>query len=243
MLALDPEFGLQLATSGLAAPGTLLTLLSVGLLIRVEGRRRRQEEISRAIHELRRPLQALMLAPPSRDGRAEPALTALDLALAALGDLESLLGHDVHRPQGLRAPQISWRRLLEDAADRWGQAAWLRGGSIELGSCLDWGGPEDGSLAVALSRALDNLIVNALVHGGPQVELSLVSSGRRLSLTVTDRGPRPASRRPASRRHHGHGLQIVAGIAARLGGSFQLQRGGQETTARLDFPCRKGVAP
>ena len=50
---------------------------------------------------------------------------------------------------------------------------------------------------VALSQALDNLIVNAIEHGGPMVEVGARRHGRRLEITVTDSGRRPAT---ASRR-------------------------------------------
>jgi len=104
--------------------------------------------------------------------------------------------------------------------------------------------------ASELSRAVENLIENALVHGPPEgpVTVSLASSddGARALLTVQDEGPGPdhgdrdrlferfwrgpgASARPGS----GLGLSIVAAIAARHGGDVRVD--GSAFT--LDLPA------
>jgi signal transduction histidine kinase len=89
-----------------------------------------------------------------------------------------------------------------------------------------------------LTRALGNLVENALVHGPDEgsVSVSVVSADDRVLLTVRDMGPGPdpsevdrlferfwrgpdASTRPGS----GLGLSIVAAIAERHGGSVRVQ--------------------
>jgi signal transduction histidine kinase len=89
-----------------------------------------------------------------------------------------------------------------------------------------------------LTRALGNLVENALVHGPDEgsVSVSVVSADDRVLLTVRDMGPGPdpsevdrlferfwrgpdASARPGS----GLGLSIVAAIAERHGGSVRVQ--------------------
>jgi signal transduction histidine kinase len=107
--------------------------------------------------------------------------------------------------------------------------------------------------ASELTRAVENLVENALVHGpaGGRVTVSVAYSGdmRHALLTVSDEGPGPdpgdhdrlferfwrgpgASARPGS----GLGLSIVAAIAARHGGKVRVQ--GSAFT--LDLPARVG---
>ena len=97
-----------------------------------------------------------------------------------------------------------------------------------------------------LSRALENLVENALVHGPEDgvVTISLCSVSGRARLSVRDEGPGPdaadrerlferfwrgagASGRPGS----GLGLSIVAAIAARHGGAVRVD--GSEFTLEL----------
>jgi two-component system, OmpR family, sensor kinase len=89
-----------------------------------------------------------------------------------------------------------------------------------------------------LTRALENLVENALVHGPDEgsVNVSVASAGDRVLLTVRDMGPGPdptevdrlferfwrgpdASARPGS----GLGLSIVAAIAERHGGAVRVE--------------------
>lgn len=253
MAGFDPDLiGLFTGTE-LAAPGTLVTLLAGGLAAGQAKRRRRERRIDLALHELRRPLQALLLLQPSSGGdRGRRELTAIDLALAALADLESALD---------RARQVSvlpetspvdgaqsWNRLLTDAADRWQQAAWLRGGNIAVECLVGDGTRVDGADEVELARALDNLILNALIHGGGHVVLQAERHSSEVVLRVCDRthrgpeapnnerqvgGTRQGNRRV---RRHGQGLRAVRQIAARHGGYFKLHRHDDGATAILKLP-------
>jgi signal transduction histidine kinase len=129
---------------------------------------------------------------------------------------------------------------------RWQSRAKLSGGSVALRwhaggeVVLDGDGP-------ALSQALDNLIVNAIEHGGPLIVVEGRLSGGRLRVTVSDSGrcSRPASRRgsPAEviarlsgRRRHGHGLAVVRRVAAAHGGRFILRRSDSGSVAALELP-------
>jgi len=103
--------------------------------------------------------------------------------------------------------------------------------------------------ADALSRALANLIENALVHGPPDgaVRVELRTADGRARISVTDEGPGPA---PGERAHlferfwrgdaaggrpgAGLGLPIVAAIARRHGGSASVD-GSQFT---IELPVR-----
>jgi signal transduction histidine kinase len=148
--------------------------------------------------------------------------------------------------------------LLDAARRRWrGQAA-LLGGTIAVRPDADEGLVEGDRLDLA--AALDNLIANALQHGGPRVELAADLVGGRVCLAVVDSGDgagRRAGEREAQRRgrearrrrerrapfgrlsgraRHGHGLRLVRRTAARHGGTFALHRGARGTSAVLELP-------
>ena len=231
---------LRIASPAVVAPGTLATLLSWGMFTGVARRRQHRQRVHRAMHELRRPLQALLLVPEVGSRRPDAALTALDLALVALGDLESLLEGGSHRP--LPESGQSWARLVEDAAERWRQAAWLRGGGITVSYSdrLDHRGLSRAD-AVDLARALDNLIVNALIHGGPQIDLRLVGGAGAITISVSDSGTRGRTGSACRNGHRGvrsgHGIAIVEEIVALRGGRFRLHRDGRGTVAELHLPA------
>jgi signal transduction histidine kinase len=100
-----------------------------------------------------------------------------------------------------------------------------------------------------ISQALDNLIVNALQHGGSRVLVDGRTVGGRLRIAIADDGAsgwseaedgprsaragRPRRRRP---RRHGHGLEVVRSVVAAHRGRFALQRSEQGSVAVLDLP-------
>ena len=99
----------------------------------------------------------------------------------------------------------------------------------------------------ALAQALDNLIVNAIEHGGPEIVVEARLGRGRLRLAVVDTGREPArSTRPgrwagpvarlSGRRRHGHGLRVVGRTAAAHGGDFRLHRRERRTEAVLELP-------
>jgi signal transduction histidine kinase len=213
----------------------VLAMVMVGERLRA-GRRR--EALNRALHELRRPLQ--MLALSSRTPlRASSG--PLELAIAALAELD----REINGGAG-EAGRLVWSRELVGAAvGRWRARATLREGSI----ALRWraGGAPVIADPVRLSQALDNLIVNALQHGGPNVVVEARTAGNRLRISVADNGraAHPASRigapaevigRLTGRRRHGHGLEVVRSVAAAHRGRFALQRSECGSMAVLELP-------
>ena len=84
--------------------GVTLAAALVGDRVR---KARRRAALNRALHELRRPLQALALAPAS-PGKS-PAPAAAELALAALDDLD----HEINgSPRDLAPRPVACRALV-----------------------------------------------------------------------------------------------------------------------------------
>lgn len=234
--------GLPFAAS-FAAVGGIATLR--------EGRRR--AALNEAMHELRRPLQALWLSLPAESPRAEAAESSLQLAVAALGRLD--LEINGQRASVEHAP-LRLRPLVEGAVERWRPPAILRGRQLDL----RWHAAEpllEGS-EIELAQALDNLINNALRHGGAEIALEVREAEGWIHLAVRDRRlagrgrdgtsfPGLARRRldPWSqitgRRRHGHGLRVVEKVVANHGGSFHLRSVRRGTEALLELPCHGAV--
>jgi signal transduction histidine kinase len=212
---------------------------------------RRRTALNERLHEVRRPLQALALMPPGTGGRgAEEG--PLEMAAAALARLEREINGEGEPAARM---VIAVRPLLEAARRRWSRQAALRGATIDV----RWGAGEaavEGD-RIDLAAALDNLLANALLHGGPRIELSAELVGGRICLAVVDSGSgagRRARARDASARaratrrrrvafgrlsgraRHGHGLRLVRRTAAAHGGTFALHRGEHGTSAVIELP-------
>jgi signal transduction histidine kinase len=223
---------------------------SLAAAVAVQGLRtgRRRAALNEALHELRRPLQALALA-PSGVVSVEPAAIqgSVQMAAAALERLEREINGGA--APTLRETLLA-RPLLDSAVRRWQGRAALAGGSLSL----SW---RAGEAAVeadrsAIAEALDNLVVNAIEHGGPEIVLEARSGQGVLRAAVVDsgRGARPRSRResPAEliarlsgRRLHGHGLHLVRRTAAAHGGRFELRSSARGTEAILELPLAGAV--
>lgn len=205
-----------------------------------EGRRR--AALNEAMHELRRPLQVLSLSLPEDPPPAAPVESSLQLATVALERLDREVngGHPEER-----VTEVSVADLIDAAASRWRNAVTLSGGTFRVQQ-------NDNSMCVlgdrfSLSQALDNLLSNAIEHGGRQVRLESRREGDWVRISVFDFGSRSATnvrrrdRRSGGRGRRGHGLRVVARTAAHHGGSFNLRRGPDRTEASLRLPlCGRG---
>ena len=200
--------------------------------------RRRRTRINRALHELRRPLQALALCA----NEAAPAF--LDLALAALADVDRTVNGSLD--PGPRRELVSGRDLVVAAVGRWR----ARGAGAELRLYWDAGAAMLFADPERIARALDNLIANALEHGGSPLRItaSVVSGRVRITLSDSGAGLRALSRaprangngsRPAPAPRRGHGLAIVSEIAAEHGGRFALARSDDGAVAALELPLAR----
>jgi two-component system sensor histidine kinase FlrB len=203
---------------------------------------RRRNALNEALHELRRPLQALVLSAPERR-RTEPVIEwSLEMASAALERLE----REINGGSGAAAvATLAARPLLAAAVARWRSRAALAGGSLKL----RWQAEEPllRGDRYALAQALDNLLVNAIEHGGSEVVVDVTATESRLRILVRDSGraPRPGPGRKApaeliaglrGRRLRGHGLRVVRRTAAAHRGRFELRRSSAGTTAMLELP-------
>lgn len=245
---LDP-----IAENAVLAWPLALTLASVVVVDRVRASRRR-ERLNRALHELRRPLQALTLTTRVRSrSRAQgPPRDQLDLALAALADLDRVVNGD---PPGGGRRVAEAGELAADAVGRWRTAAALAGRRIEL----RWRAEDSRVLCdpAAIARALDNLIANALEHGSGPIRVEGLLRTGRLRLLVSDGPPgdavaaslapiaAPRARGDAARRRRadprrGLGLGVVADVAAAHGGRFAACRHPGGTCAVIELPLADG---
>jgi signal transduction histidine kinase len=205
-----------------------ITMAVVAVRDRVRGSRRRRA-LNERLHELRRPLQALVLA-------ARPAPThgpdPLGLALAALRDLDREVNGE--RPELRRRP-VEARMLAIAAAERWRARVAAAGRRIAVRwRCTDEIADVD---PVRVAQALDNLIANALEHGSGEITIEGVRRGARIELAVRDRGarrPRRLREKPEPRR--GHGLRLTRALARRNGGALRMRTTGHGTVAALELP-------
>jgi len=223
---------------------------SIAAAIAVQGLRagRRRTALNEALHELRRPLQVIALASGPASASPGAVESSVQLASAALERLDREVNGGL---SGGPLEAVAVRPLLESAVGRWRARASLGGGSLSL----RWQAGEavvEGDRA-GLAQAFDNLIVNAIEHGGPAIVVEGCLRSDRLAVVVTDSGraSRPAARRdtPAEviarlsgRRRRGHGLAVVRRVTASHQGCFALRRSEHGSLAVLELPLAGGPA-
>ena len=191
--------------------------------------------LNRALHELRRPLQALVLLEEGSGGPAAAPPVASRrglLELAAARSATSTGRSTAVRPE--RPPERFSCREVGDGLPR----ALGPGGGRAGGIRVYWDAgpaPVEGDPA-RLAQALDNLIANALEHGGPPIVVTGARVAGRLRITVANgAGPRPA-RSTAATRAAATGPEIVSEVASAHGGRFALCRTGRGCVAALELP-------
>jgi signal transduction histidine kinase len=202
---------------------------------------RRRIALNLAMHELRRPLQAIALAGAGGVGSPRVLESSVHLAAAALERLDHAVnGGGLRRP----AEPLEVRPLLEAAVRRWQARVRLGGGTLKLrwraGRAVVIGD------RIELSQALDNLLVNAIEHGGPAISVDARPHRSNLRIVIADSGR--ASRNEARRdtptdviarlsgRHRGHGLVVVRQVAEAHDGRFALRRSERGSLALLELP-------
>jgi signal transduction histidine kinase len=225
----------ELAEVAAGLPVAASLALAGGITSHREGRRR--AALNEAMHELRRPLQVLSLALPTDSSPAAPVESSLRLATVALDRLDQEINGGAPEEA---ATEVSVRQLIEEAAQRWRKLSASRGATL----LVDWNSEATFVTGdrFSLSQALDNLLSNAIEHGGAKVRIGALRQGDWTRIAVIDDGVLSTAKardcRPRGKRghRHGHGLRIVARIARRHGGSFTLRRTAQGAEAVLRLP-------
>lgn len=226
----------ELAEIAAGLPLAASFALAGGINTLREGRRR--TALNEAMHELRRPLQTLSLALPTDPAREEAVNSSLRLAAAALDRLDREINGD---SPNFEVACVPVKSLLEEAVQRWGPRVAMAGGGIRLRWLSDEQWVEGDR--IELVQAVDNLISNAIDHGGGSVTIEGRRDGTWLLISICDFGTKASGmrhprRRPrrASRSRHGHGLRVVARVARTHGGSFGLRWTERGAEARLRLP-------
>ncbi len=194
--------------------------------------RRRRTLLNRALHELRRPLQILLLT-----GTGEPrAQQAIEMTVAAMAGLEREINGEPRLPD---RRLVSVGALVHDVGERWRAAAEARGRQLSVRSQV----AEASVLAdpADLARAVDNLVANALEHGSGGVEVAATLAPGATRVAVADAGSTIEAnrkRRPGPDRdpRRGYGLAIVTEIARAHGGRFFWLRSERGSIAVLELP-------
>lgn len=204
------------------------------------GHRRR---LNRAMHELRRPLQALTLLGDDTTRSADESRRGLlELVGCALADLDRAVNGGAAAEETKR---VSCHELVLGCLERWRPAATAMGGFKlywDAGPAMVEADP------TKIAQCLDNLIANALEHGGPPLIVTGARVAGRLRITVANgraatangNGSRPPdsngqlSSGPDPRR--GHGTTLVSQVASAHGGRFAVCRTGDGCLAALELP-------
>jgi len=206
-----------------------LALVEAGRALRDVRRARR---VNRAMHELRRPLQAIALGLEATSPDLTGAGSCLEQARTALRELDRVVNGG--RPV-LAVRRVRIGEVLDELACRW-HFADVR---VEHGC----GDVEIEADATRLGAALDNLVVNALRHGSGTVRVRAASSGGSARFEVRDAGPALEPARPTRDPRHGHGLHVVADVAASHGGvaAPAAPAPGGGTLAAISLPVSGGA--
>jgi signal transduction histidine kinase len=190
--------------------------------------------LNRALHELRRPLQALVLM---EDAAGQPAASPpaasrrglLEVAASALRDLDGAVNGE---SPGRSAARFSCRELVFAALERWRPIAAGAGG---IRVYWDAGPAQMEGDAVRMAQAFDNLISNALEHGGPPVVLTAARVAGRIRITIAN-GARSRELKRGTDPRRGHGTELVSEVASAHRGRFALCRTAGGCVAALELP-------
>jgi signal transduction histidine kinase len=207
-------------------------------------------------HELRRRMAAVRVVGEAiallREQGQDPA-PMLELLLGEIEDLDDLAGEVLGDRPAAEAGTVVDVAATAEAAAR--TVAVARGASVRVRA---EGRAEVDANPTMLRQALENLIDNAALHGGPggvEVGVHPDPAAGQVEVVVADQGREgPGDRRggplvdrggpPEDREGHGIGLFVVRRFLDEAGGRSFLTRGdGGGTLAGLRLPLRPAAEP
>ena len=198
-------------------------------------------------HEIRNPIAAMRLGAELALTKSERREQTLRLVISQVDRLELLVRRllTASEREPLRPQSVSLAPFLETCAEVHRDEAAAKGVTIATSTEVEkgWFDPDQ------MSRALNNLLINAVQEGGSgPVRLAARSREGKLVLSVSDRGAGP----PAAIRDHlfdpfvsgkpdrtGLGLAIVREIAAAHDGRVEFERLEGETVFQIVTPWRE----
>ena len=204
-----------------------------------------QERLAILVHEVRSPVAALSAiaeAFPGTGGDADGRRSLAGLAIAACRGIERVVTDAA--AASVRPAPLDLSTVVRAAVD----AVALHGASIRAE--VDDELPRVQADAVRVRQALDNLVGNALAHGGPEVSITVRawSSGEEVLVSVSDDGPgipeaehdrifEPGVSLDDAGSGWGLGLALVEAIADAHGARLELDSApGRGSTFVLAFP-------
>lgn len=202
-----------------------------------------------AAHELRTPLTAMLgevQVTLRRDRTPEEYRTALKgvesevSRLGAVVEALLVLARADSGEMSVRAESFDLAAVAVEAA---------RGERLDPGAVRVQPGPPPLARGDPLltRRVLDNLIENAIRHGGKEIEVSVARDAGVVRVSVTDDGPGlgPAvrsrlferfNREPGASDGHGLGLAIAQALTSAQGGALRLDDSARRTSFVLELP-------
>jgi signal transduction histidine kinase len=162
--------------------------------------------LNHGLHELRRPLQALVLLAERPHPERAALRSCLEQARAALGELDAT----VNGGAGTSLPVPTPLGDVTSSLDR----RWR-----PFGVAVHAPSGEDTVVAdpARLGAAVDNLVANALDHGSGRVDVRASAGAGEARIEVRDEGPSPTPSVTGDPRR-GHGLTIAREAARDFGG-------------------------
>jgi signal transduction histidine kinase len=191
------------------------------------------------LHELRGALTAIQLGLSMERTRTMEALQLqLERARLALEDLDSVVDGKRRKDEWGTAELVDLRALVSRATHAWSQLAPSYGAQVR--SSWRTGRPRVRGHARRIAQALDNVIANAIEHGGGQVVIESDLVGNKVRIAVVDKGEGISSpsqfREAPVRSRRGHGLAITRDAVGEHGGSLLFERRGTGSAVVIELP-------